>query len=78
MIGEFRKVTVSMRVKLEPELEEMAMLWPAARRLEAARKLERWARQLRISAKIMISDALPKGKKPPCLPRVPRRKLALN
>jgi hypothetical protein len=45
------------RVKLEPELEEIAGSWPTAKRFEMARKFARWAQQLKISAKIMSADA---------------------
>ena len=65
------------RVKLEPELEEIASLWPALKRLETARKLERWARQLRVSARIMIRDAAP-SPRPRDVPTLPRRKACLN
>jgi len=41
-------------VTLEPELEKIAGLWTPLKRLEMARKFEKWARQLRISGKIMI------------------------
>lgn len=44
------------RVTLEPELQEIAALWPAAKRFEVAHKLKRWAKQLKISAAIMASD----------------------
>jgi hypothetical protein len=66
------------RVRLEPELEEIAGLWPAAKRFEVARKLKRWAKQLRISALIMASDG--RGQKPPptSVPSLPRRKAVLN
>lgn len=47
----------SRRVKLEPELEAIAAFWPAAKRLEMARKFTRWARQLRISGLILFSDS---------------------
>ena len=69
-------------VTLEPELEEIAALWTAGRRLEAARKMRRWARQLEISAKVMFlrdrtARARP-GNRPPHLPGVVRLKLILN
>ncbi len=66
------------RVTLEPELEEMAALWPAAKRFEVALKLKRWAKQLKISAQIMISDG--RGQKPrvSSVPALPRRKALLN
>lgn len=66
------------RVKLEPELEEIAALWPAAKRFEVAQKLKRWSRQLRISALIMASDVRGRGPGPASLPALPRRKALLN
>jgi len=48
---------IQPRVKLEPELEEIAGSWPTAKRFEMARKFARWAQQLRISARIMSADA---------------------
>jgi hypothetical protein len=65
------------RVKLEPELEEIAALWPAAKRFEVAQKLKRWARQLKISAQIMASDG--RGSpRPASVPALSRRKALLN
>jgi hypothetical protein len=66
------------RVTLEPELEEMAALWPAAKRFEVALKLKRWSKQLKISAQIMVSDG--RGQKPRAasVPALPRRKALLN
>jgi hypothetical protein len=66
------------RVRLEPELEEIAALWPAAKRFEVAQKLRRWAKQLRISAIIMASDGRGQKPKPASVPCLPRRKAALN
>ena len=63
-------------VTLEPELEEEASLMTAVQRREFARKLERWARQLRVSA--VISDRISAPKPPPSLTYVPRRLLLLN
>ncbi len=45
------------RVKLEPELEERAALWNPAKRRAVARKMQRWARQLIISAFVLERDA---------------------
>ena len=45
------------RVKLEPELEAMAVLWSPEMRRIIARKFRRWARQLEVSARIMIQEA---------------------
>jgi hypothetical protein len=65
------------RVTLEPELEEIAALWPAAKRFEAARKLRRWARQLAVSAMVMVNDARPSPRRPG-VPTLARRKAAWN
>jgi len=64
------------RVTLEPELECEVMLFTPAQRVELARKFERWARQLRVSAFILGRDAEPK--RPVALKVLPQRKLALN
>jgi hypothetical protein len=47
---------VHLRVQLEPELEAMAALWTPAKRLEMAKIYARWARQLKISAKILGAE----------------------
>lgn len=65
------------RVKLEPELEQMAADWGPIYRLEVADKMERWVRQLRVSARITLKDRF--WKKPKSvLKRVPLRKALLN
>jgi hypothetical protein len=64
-------------VQLEFELEEIACLWSAERRLRNAQKLRRWARQLEVSARIMMERAKPTPPKV-SLPRLPRRKAVLN
>ena len=66
------------RVRLEPELEAIAALWPAAKRFEVALKLKRWAKQLRISALIMTSDGRGQKPRPASAPSLPRRKAAWN
>jgi len=63
-------------VTLEPELEEEASLMTAAQRREFALKLERWARQLRVSAFILDRTSAPRPR--PSLTYVPRRRLLLN
>jgi hypothetical protein len=45
------------RVTLEPELEVLAREWNPEMRRVVARKFIRWARQLRVSARIMMLDA---------------------
>jgi hypothetical protein len=64
------------RVALEPELEEIACLWPPAKRFEMARKFRRWARQLRISGLILFHDSHP-GERP-ALRFISLRKSRLN
>lgn len=66
----------SCRVTLEPTLQEQAALWSPAKRIEMARKLERWARQLIISAAILQADSGPPA--PPRLKRLHPQKLRLN
>jgi hypothetical protein len=65
------------RVKLEPELEAIAGDWPPAKRLEMARKLARWSRQLRITGLIILADAAP-SPRPRTVPCLPARKARLN
>lgn len=67
---------VKVRVRLEPELEAIVSDWTASKRLAMARKLERWSRQLRVSAKIIIVDSTPDRQL--SLKFVPPRKQALN
>lgn len=64
------------RVTLEPELECEVGLFTPPQRLELARKFERWARQLRVSAFILGRAEEPK--RPAVLKVLSRRKLALN
>jgi hypothetical protein len=66
------------RVTLEPELQEIAALWPAAKRFEVALKLKRWAKQLRISAQIMASDVRGQNPRPASVPSLSKRKAAWN
>ena len=66
------------RVALEPELQEIAALWPAAKRFEVAHKLKRWAKQLRISALIMASDGRGQNRRPASVPVLSKRKATLN
>ena len=63
-------------VTLEPELEEEASLMTPCQRREFAGKLERWARQLRVSAVILDRVYAPKPR--PSLAYVPPRRLLLN
>ena len=66
----------SRRVRLEPELEEIAAFWSASKRLEMARKFKRWARQLRVSGVILFRDSHQVSR--PALPFVGPRKARLN
>src|SRR5437867_1591492 len=52
------------RVIVEPQLEENVGDLNADQRLNVARKLERWAHQLRVSAVIMEADAIPNSVDP--------------
>jgi hypothetical protein len=65
------------RVGLEPELEEIAGEWGPLYRLEMADKMERWIRQLRISARITLRDRFWRTPRP-VLKRLPLRKARLN
>jgi hypothetical protein len=71
-----RKPKRRPRVALEPELEEVAAMWSAAKRFEMARKFLRWSRQLRISAFILFHDSHRPA--PPSLPYLGLRKARLN
>jgi hypothetical protein len=75
-IAPVRKTRRRPRVELEPELEEIAALWPAAKRFEMARKFRRWARQLRVSGFILFHDSHRPA--PPALPFLALRKVRLN
>lgn len=70
------KAPKARRVKLEPELEEIAAFWSASKRFEMARKFRRWARQLRVSGFILFHDSHPVS--PPALRFVGLRKAGLN
>jgi len=77
-LGRMKTEKKFCRVRLEPELEEIAALWPAAKRFEVAQKLKRWAKQLKISAQIMASDGRGRDSRPASVPLLPRRKTILN
>lgn len=64
------------RVRLEPELESLAGTFGAAQSEELARLYERWARQLRVKAKILRADAARVRR--PSLKRLAAPKLVLN
>ena len=65
------------RVTLEPELEEEVSLYTWQRRLELARKFERWAKQLRVSA-FILRRASSRSTPRPSLKVVSRKRLLLN
>jgi hypothetical protein len=65
----------SSRVQLELPLEIKVATWSPPRRIALAEKLERWARQLRVSAAILLRDE-PKPTKR--LKPIPQEKAALN
>ena len=65
-------------VTLEPELEEIAALWPAAKRFEMAEKFRRWAWQLKVSARVMVRNSACRNCPKPALRFVAPRKAALN
>ena len=57
--GSSREMLVRVRVRLEPELELMAATWTPAQCEAHAKKLERFARQLRVKAAITRGDQKP-------------------
>jgi len=62
-------------VTLEPELEERASLWTPEKRRAVAAKLQRWARQLTVSASVLERRRV---SPPPRLKVLPMKKLVLN
>jgi hypothetical protein len=56
----------------------MAALWSPAKRLEMAKLFSRWAQQLRVSSFIMTTDARGTVFPRPSMPKLSRRKAALN
>ena len=75
--GDLNMKTVK-RVTLEPELEELAAEWKPEMRLIVAKKFRRWARQLSVSARILMKQERVGRNAKVSLPRVPWRKLPLN
>ena len=67
-------------VTLEPQLEEETVLMTPLQRRALARKFQRWARQLEVSAFIMLrNQQLASAPKPsPSLKAVPPKVLAKN
>jgi len=78
--GGMKKIVAYCPVSLEPELEAQAALLTPAQRLALARKFQRWARQLEISAAIMRRHQRPAGGPPsaPGLKAVSARVLSRN
>jgi hypothetical protein len=64
------------RITLEPDLEADVAFLNAYQRRALARKFERWAHQLRLSATILLAEQKPKPK--PSLKAVSPRRLRLN
>jgi hypothetical protein len=62
-------------VTLEPELEKRAALWTPEKRRAVARRMERWVRQLMVSAEVMERRS---QVHPPRLKVYPIAKLVLN
>jgi hypothetical protein len=64
-----KKINDKTRVVLEPTLESKVYDWTACQRRELACTFERWARQLRVSAKIIdrgdVSKPSPRSKARP-------------
>lgn len=61
------KVQVAVKVILEPELEPLIAGLKPFERIRLAMKFRRWARQLEVSAKMMLNQSHPNRK-----PKVPR------
>lgn len=78
--GAMKKNTAYCPVILEPELEEETALLTPGQRLALARKFQRWARQLEVSANIMLRNQkqASEPKPPPCLKAVSARVLFRN
>lgn len=64
------------RVRLEPELEQIAGDLGASQRKDMANKLRRWVKQLEFSSLILELDSAPKP--PPVFRPLPRSRLRLN
>ena len=67
---------LSVRVKLEPGLEERARAWSPSKRLLMADLFERWARQLRVSARMIETQSQPR--KPRRYQRFPELRILLR
>jgi hypothetical protein len=78
--GAMKKQRAYCPVVLEPELEEETALFTAIQRQALARKFRRWARQLDVSAFIMLRNQQQacEPKPPPCLKAVSAHALWTN
>jgi len=70
------KVQVVVKVMLEPELEPLIAELKPFERIRLAMKFRRWARQLEVSAKMILNQSHPRRR--PKLPRVNWTKAAWN
>jgi plasmid stabilization system protein ParE len=66
---------VVVRVRMEPELEEIAGHLDPRERVEMAQKLARWVRQLQVSAHVLSQ---PPSARPRRLPRLRPSELGRN
>ena len=66
---------IIVRVRMEPELEEIAGHLASYERLEMAAKLERWAHQLRVSSRML---SLRRPSRPKKLRKLGQSKLGMN
>lgn len=66
------------RVILEPELEEIAMLWTANKCLDTGKQLKRWGHQLIVKGRIMLSDARGRKLRRTSPPNLPQGRARLN
>jgi hypothetical protein len=76
--GVMKKQARYCPVILEPELEQETALFTVHQRRALAQKFRRWARQLDVSAFIMLRNQLAGEAKPPCIKAVPAQVLAHN
>lgn len=70
------QINIRIRVRLEPVLEEKVATFSPSKRRALAIVYERWAHQLRLSARILEIDAKPSQRRR--LKGLPHRKLLLN
>lgn len=70
------KVQVVVKVMLEPELEPLIAGLKPFERVRLAMKFRRWARQLEVSARMILNQSQPRRK--PKMPRVNWTKAVWN